>query len=60
MGFGPLTDKRKTRNVPLPPAGKSPAQVLYSRIVHKAFNTMGRSMLMPSHVATAVAIRKAG
>jgi hypothetical protein len=59
VGIGPVGNgKRKTKNVQLPPPAKSPAHALYSRIVHKAFNTMGRSMFMPSHVATAVAIRK--
>lgn len=60
VGVGPVAkDRDAMRNVQLPIAGKSEAHVLYSRVVHKALNTMGRSMLMPSHVATAVVIRKA-
>ncbi len=41
----------------LPPPGRTPRHHLYSRIVHKLFNTTGRGMWMPSHVATAAVIR---
>jgi SAM-dependent methyltransferase len=57
VGFGPVQTPPGGSAV-LPNPGRSPGHHLYSRVVHKLFNTAGRSMFMPSHVATAVALRK--
>lgn len=56
VGYGPVHTPGKP--VAFPNPGRSPAHQLYSRVVHKLFDTTGRGMFMPSHVATAVAMRK--
>jgi hypothetical protein len=58
VGHRPIV-RRGDRCFELPKPGRSPLHGYYSRAVHKLLNTAGRGMLMPSHVATAVAIRKA-
>jgi hypothetical protein len=57
VGKGPVIT-RPDAPASLPMPGRSRAHLLYSRVIHKIFNTAGRSMFMPSHVATAVAFRK--
>jgi len=57
VGFGPVGIAPGASSQ-LPRPGRSGAHHFYSRIVHKVFNTAGRSMFMPSHVATAVVMRK--
>lgn len=42
----------------LPRPGRTSAWRTYSRIVHRLFNTHGRHVFFPSHVATAVVMRK--
>lgn len=54
VGYGPVT-----AGGALPQPGRSRLHLLYSRVVHRIFNTTGRGMFMPSHIATAVAFRKA-
>jgi hypothetical protein len=54
LGFG-VIDSRQTQHLPSP--GRSPRRALYSRIIHRLFNTFGRSMFFPSHVAIGVVFR---
>jgi SAM-dependent methyltransferase len=54
VGHGPVPPRAAS----LPAPGRSRVHRLYSRVVHRLFNTSARGMLMPSHVATAVALRK--
>jgi hypothetical protein len=49
------TGASPTNSLPLP--GRSSSHRLYSRIVHRAFNTYGRGMVSPSHVAIAAVFR---
>ncbi len=42
----------------LPHPASNPWQKLKSRIVHRIFNTYGRGMAFPSHVATGVVMKK--
>lgn len=54
VGFGPVTDHRNpdsTFAFPMP--GKRGWHSWFSRVVHKTFNTFGRAMFHPSHVAVA-------
>ncbi len=50
-------DSSGTYVLPAPSLSKS--KMLRSRVIHKLFNTVGRGMLFPSHVATGVVIKKA-
>jgi hypothetical protein len=59
VGLAPVMAGQSSPS-PLPKPGRSPAHLLYSRIVHKLFDTTGRGMLMPSLVATATVLRKGG
>lgn len=55
VGIGPIP---ATDNVSLPrPAGR-PFRFWKSKIVHRAFNTFGRGMMFPSHVAIGAVFRK--
>jgi hypothetical protein len=56
VGIGPVHHTPAGAAFPSP--GRSPLHFLYSRVVHRVFNTSGRGMLMPSHIAIAVALRK--
>jgi SAM-dependent methyltransferase len=42
----------------LPPPSRSRIRTVASRVVHKAFNTFGRGMMFPAHVATAAVMCK--
>jgi SAM-dependent methyltransferase len=42
----------------LPKPAKSKFQLMKSKVTHKLFNTFGRGMFFPSHVATGCIIRK--
>jgi SAM-dependent methyltransferase len=41
----------------LPNPGRSPWAARYSRVVHRVFNTFGRGMFFPAHVAIGVVLR---
>jgi SAM-dependent methyltransferase len=61
IGFGKikdLTDSQNNYQYPLPYALKSKNSILMSKFVHKLFNTYGRSMFFPSHVAVGCVIQK--
>ncbi len=49
---------RRPGHYELPGPSPSPRWRMYSRVIHKIFNTCGRGMLFPSHVATGVVIQK--
>jgi SAM-dependent methyltransferase len=52
VGFGPVDAFRDAGAAPsFPPPANSPWKMLLGRSVHKAFNTFGRAMFQPSHVA---------
>lgn len=55
VGFGPVAQFRtpEGHDVFPPPGIRRPAHRLYSRVVHRLFNTYGRGMMQPSHVAIA-------
>lgn len=42
----------------LPSPTNTKIKYLFSKVIHKLFNTFGRSMIFPSHVATGVVIKK--
>jgi SAM-dependent methyltransferase len=53
VGFGPVTSFRnddKTYSFP-PPRGQAGWRRLFDRVVHRVFNTFGRAMFQPSHIA---------
>ena len=59
VGFhqvGARRDKAGTYMLPLP--ARSNYKLLKSKVVHKLFNTCGRALFFPSHVATGVVIEK--
>ncbi|NOT58261.1 MAG: hypothetical protein HOP18_26965 [Deltaproteobacteria bacterium] len=49
---------RQPGHYELPAPSPSHGWNVYSRLIHKMFNTSGRGMLFPSHVATGVVIQK--
>ena len=52
VGFGPVDAFRDAGAAPsFPPPANAPWKMLLGRSVHKAFNTFGRAMFQPSHVA---------
>jgi SAM-dependent methyltransferase len=52
VGFGRVDAFRDNRGAPsFPPPANAPWKMLLGRSVHKAFNTFGRAMFQPSHVA---------
>jgi SAM-dependent methyltransferase len=52
VGREKVTDARNIDgSYRFPRPGRSPAHGWYSRIVHRAFNTMGRGMAHPSHLS---------
>ena len=60
IGYGNLSkfrDQDGQYSFPLPSAGNT-FKHLWSRIIHKAFNTHGRGMAFPSHVAIGAVFRK--
>ena len=60
-GFGPVTafsDKDGAPSFPPPAAGRW--RLLFGRVVHKCFNTFGRSMFQPSHAAVGAVLVQAG
>ncbi|MFM6182976.1 MAG: methyltransferase domain-containing protein [Dolichospermum sp.] len=61
IGFGKikdLTDSQNNYQYPLPYGLRSKNSILISKFVHKLFNTYGRSMFFPSHVAVGCVIQK--
>ena len=52
-------DDPDTKTLPVP-FGAKRVRRLYSRVIHRVFNTFGRGMRFPSHLAIGVVIRKAG
>jgi SAM-dependent methyltransferase len=52
-------DDPDTKTLPVPFRTKM-VRRLYSRVIHRVFNTFGRGMLFPSHLAIGVVMRKAG
>ena len=59
VGFHRIDARRdKAGTYLLPQAARSRYTFLKSKVVHKLFNTCGRAMFFPSHVATGVVIRK--
>jgi len=60
-GFGPVTafsDMDGAPSFPPPAAGRW--RLLFGRVVHKCFNTFGRSMFQPSHAAVGAVLVQAG
>jgi SAM-dependent methyltransferase len=52
VGFGPVDTFRDAGGAPsFPPPASAPWKMLFGRTVHKIFNTFGRAMFQPSHVA---------
>jgi SAM-dependent methyltransferase len=52
VGFGPVKDFRNPdATYSFPPPGKPGLRYGLSRAIHKTFNTFGRSMFQPSHIA---------
>jgi SAM-dependent methyltransferase len=52
VGFGPVSAFRDAKGAAsFPPPATGSWRMLYGRTVHKAFNTFGRAMFHPSHVA---------
>lgn len=52
LGVGPVTSYRNGDSTySFPPPCKPGIRYWFSRIIHKGFNTFGRSMFQPSHVA---------
>lgn len=61
VGYHPVRqnlDSTGQYQLPLPTQNR--AKRLWSRLVHKVFNTYGRGMFFPSHIATGVVIEKVG
>lgn len=59
VGQGPVSAFVDTSgSYQLPPPDRRPPKQLYSRAVHRLFNTTGRGMRFPSHLAIGAAIRK--
>lgn len=59
IGYGPIDSYRVVDDrleFPLP--GKSSVHYWYSKFIHKLFNTFGRAMGFPAHVAVGVVIQK--
>lgn len=58
VGFGPVARfKNPDGTYSFPPPCDSVFRRLASRVIHKAFNTFGRSMFHPSHIAVGVPFR---
>ena len=55
VGFGPVAEFRTPQGPEAfpPPGMRRPAHRVYSRVVHRLFNTYGRGMAQPSHLAIA-------
>jgi SAM-dependent methyltransferase len=52
VGFGRVSAFRDTNNLySFPPPAPTGWRLMYGRVIHKAFNTFGRAMFQPSHVA---------
>lgn len=52
VGFGPVEVFRDSGGAPsFPPPASVSWKMLLGRVVHRAFNTFGRGMFQPSHVA---------
>lgn len=59
LGYHPVSrNGRRPGHYILPVPSQSQGGHLYSRLIHKIFNTCGRGMFFPSHVATGVVIQK--
>ncbi len=57
VGFGSVDAFRdKSGASSFPPPANAQWKMLFGRSVHKAFNTFGRSMFQPSHVAVGVVL----
>jgi hypothetical protein len=55
LKYGPVRNNSEAYSLPPPACGW---KRLYSRAIHKLFNTSGRGMLFPSHVSLGVVIRR--
>ena len=59
VGFHNVKDNRNQNGTyVLPSASNSRFKSVKSKIVHKLFNTYGRGMVFPAHIATGVVIKK--
>lgn len=59
IGYGSvMKNTNGPGNYILPAPSRSTSTMLLSRLIHRMFNTFGRGMLFPSHVATGVVIKK--
>jgi len=57
VGFGKVDEFRDQQGNPsFPPPCSGSWRLLFSRAIHRCFNTFGRSMFQPSHVAVAVVL----
>ena len=60
IGFGPVDAFRDASGAPsFPPPAPARWKMLVGRSVHKAFNTFGRGMFQPSHVAVGAVLTDA-
>jgi SAM-dependent methyltransferase len=61
VGFGPVQEfKNSDGTYRFPPPCDSPVRTLASRVIHKAFNTFGRSMFYPNHISVVASFRVEG
>jgi SAM-dependent methyltransferase len=61
VGFGPVHAFRNADGAPaFPPPARQSWKLLFGRAVHKAFNTFGRAMFQPSHVAIGAVLIDSG
>jgi len=58
VGFGPVRAHARGKEIHLPPPGRTDLHRWYSRAVHRAFNTAGRSQWCTSHVAIGAVFQK--
>jgi SAM-dependent methyltransferase len=59
VGYGPVVDfQGKTGEYHLPPPWRNQWQYWYSRVVHRFFNTYGRSARFPSHLVVGVVLTR--
>jgi len=58
IGYGPIKKYKTGNQLSFPQPGKGKTLNIYSKLIHKVFNTYGRSMFQPSHVAIGAVITK--
>jgi SAM-dependent methyltransferase len=58
VGKGSVRTESTDAGYAFPSPGRNKAHFFFSRVVHKLFNTFGRGMMFPSHVAVGAVMRK--